>query len=296
MNGVGEHFGRSVDAVLRRPRAALVPLLTDATVLFLGTALFVSIARISIQFPQGYRLPNLPVAVPHALPTVGDVIGPTPALHAFPREVVIAAVLLITLAIPVLAFAEGGFLGVLRAVYLRPIDPVEEGRHPDAWSRIRESFVRAGRKHFVAFLVTRTIQAALAIAALFLPLVLPQYGNYGLGVLAVDVLLLWAPYAIVEHERGALRAIRESVQLVADHLAVTLVALLFGFLLTGGMAMLLSPLAAVLPQYAPFVGAIVYAPVGTTLSLFLYHVFLGFFPEEALPEAAPVPTTVPAAG
>ena len=296
MNGIGEQFGRSVDAVLRRPRGALVPLLVDAVVLLVGTALFLSLSGFLIQFPQGYRLPNFPVAVPHALPTVGDILGPTPALHELPRQVIVAALILIALAIPLLAFAEAGFLGVLRAIYLKPIDPIQEGRHADAWSRIRESFVATGRKHFGAFLLLRSIQAALAVAALFLPILLPRFGNYGLGVLAVDVLLLWAPYAVIEHEGNPVRAIRESVALVADHLATTLVALLFGFLLTGGMAILVSPLSAYLPEWAPFVAAVLYAPVGTALSLFLYRVYLGFYPEESLPESAPVPTTVPAAG
>ena len=41
-----------------------------------STILFVAIAGVSLLFPQGYRLPDLAVAVPHALPTVGDILGP----------------------------------------------------------------------------------------------------------------------------------------------------------------------------------------------------------------------------
>src|SRR5690349_9903236 len=111
MEGVGELFGRSVDAVLHRPRAVLVPLFVDLVYLLLGTALFVSIASVELLFPQGYRLPLFPVAVPHALPTVGDVMGPTPALHDLGRPVLVAALLLIVIAIPILAYAEAGFLG-----------------------------------------------------------------------------------------------------------------------------------------------------------------------------------------
>lgn len=295
MNGVGELFGRSVDAVLRRPRPALVPLLADTSVLVVGSALFLSIAGVEIRFPQGYRLPNFPVAIPHALPTVGDIMGPTPELHLV-RATAIAAIAFIVLLIPVLAFAEAGFLGVLRRVYIEEHDPLEEGRHADAWSRIREAFVAAGRRSFAAFLVLRCVQAALALAALLLPLALPRFGNYGLAVLVVDVLLLYAPYAAIEHRRSGLQAIRDSVQHVSDHLATTLVALLFGFLVTGGMAILAGPLVVYLGAYAPFVVAVIYAPVGTALSLFLYHVYLGFFPTESLPESVPARDVAPMAG
>lgn len=296
MEGVGEHFGKSVDAVLRRPRAALVPFLVDVVLLLVGTALFLTLAGRTFLFPQGYRLPNLPVAVPHALPTVGDIMGPTPSLHALEMPVLVAAAAVILLAVPLLAYAEAGFLGVLRTVYLTPHDPLLEGRHSDAWSRIREAFRASGRRHFRTFVALRLIQAGLSFVALLLPLVLPQFGNYGLGVLAVDMLLLYAPYAAVETRRGAFAAIRESVQLVADHLATTLVALLFGFLLTGGLAILLVPLLAVIGPWAPFVASAVYAPIGTALALFLYNVYLGFRPAEALPEAAPAPAAAPAAG
>jgi hypothetical protein len=47
---------------------------------------------------------------------------------------------------------------------------------------------------------------------------------------------------------------------------------------------------------APFVVSALYAPVGTTLSLFLYRVYLGFYPQDALPEAMPAPVAAPAAG
>lgn len=286
MDGVGELFGRSVDAVLRRPRSTLVPLVVDVGMLVLGTAIFLTVAGVEIRFPQGYRLPNLPVAVPHALPTVGDIIGPTPALH-LDNFVLGAALAFIALGIPLLAFAEAGFLGVLRAVYLEPFDPLEEGRQVDAWGRIRAAFLTTGKRHFAAFLVLRTIQAVLAVAALLLPLLLPSFGSYGLGVLAVDVMLLYAPYAVIESKRGGFGAIRESVELVSDHLATTLVALLFGFLVTGGMAILAAPLVALTGAYAPFIAALLYAPVGTALSLFLYEVYLSFRPKEILPEAVP---------
>jgi len=294
VEGIGEQFGRAIDGVLRRPRPALVPILVDLAFLLLGSALFFFLAHERILFPQGYRLPNFAVAVPHALPTVGDVVGPEPALHVFPGPVVLAAALLILLSIPLLAFAEAGFLGVLREVYLRPPDVLQEGRHPDAWSRVQEAFVAAGRRSFRTFLLLRGLQALLALAALFLPLLPGPFGNYGLGVLAVDVLLLYAPYAVVESRKGAFAAIRESVQLVSDHLATTLVALLFGFLLTGGLGLLLSRLGDVplLVQYGPWgpvLASLVYAPVGTALSLFLYIVYLGFRPPDTLPESAPAP-------
>lgn len=291
MEGVGELFGRSVDAVLRRPRAMLVPLLIDVGVLLLGTALFLSLAGRAFLFPQGYRLPNFPVAVPHALPTVGDVMGPEPAITGTPA--ILAASFFILLLIPLLAYAEAGFLGVLRALYISPADPLAEGRHPDAWSRVRESFGRSARAYGGTFLWLRAIQAVLAWAALALPILLPRFGNYGLGVLAVDVLLIYAPYAAVETRRGAFAAIRESVQLVSDHLATTLVALLFGFLLTGGISLLVAPIDSVLRGATPFVMALLYAPVGTLLALFLYRVYLSFRPE-SLPESAPAPNAVPA--
>lgn len=295
MEGVGDKFGRSVDAVLRRPRAVLVPFLVDVVYLLLGTGLFAALAGMRLFFPQGYRLPQFPVAIPHALPTVGDVMGPTPApdFHAA-RAILVAAALLILLSIPLLAYAEAGFLGVLKAVYLTPEDPLETGRHPDAWSRIRGAFQESARRHLRTFLVLRLVQATLAFAALLMPLFLPGAGSYGLAVLAVDILLLYAPYAAVETGRGPLAAIRESIQLVSDHLATTLVALLFGFLLTGGMAILVERPLDPLGAWGPFVASALYVPVGTALSLFLYHVYLGFYPQEALPGAAPAPAAAPA--
>lgn len=294
MDGVGELFGQAFDAVVRRPRAVLVPFLVDIIVLGLGTALFYSIGHVTLLFPQGYRLPDLPVAVPHALPGVGDIIEPTPSLHIFPQEVLIAAAAFIVILIPITAFAEAGFLGVLRAVYLEPIDVLEEGLHTDAWSRIRGAFLASARAHGSTFLGLRAVQAILALAALILPIYVPVLGSYGLGVLAVDVLLLYAPYAIVESKRGALGAMRESVQLVSDHLATTLVALLFGFLVTGGMAILLTPLVRVTGAYGPIVASVLYAPVGTVLSLYLYKVYLSFYPRDIAPEAAPAPTATTA--
>lgn len=296
MEGVGDKFGRSVDAVLRRPRSVLVPFLTDGAYLLLGTLLFVTLAGVRLLFPQGYRLPNFPVAVPHALPTVGDVMGPTPSLHEYAMPIVMAASLLILLSIPLLAYAEAGFLGVLKAVYLAPEDPLETGRHPDAWSSIRGAFQASGRAHFRTFLLLRSLQAALAFAALLLPIALPRVGNYGLAVLAVDILLLYAPYAAVETGRGAFAAARESIQLVSDHLATTLVALLFGFLLTGGVAIFVGVLEDHLGAYTPFVASLLYAPVGTALALFLYRVYLGFYPRETLPESTPAPAAASAPG
>ena len=294
MHGVGELFGQSVDQVLRRPRGVVPPFLVDVAVMGLGTLLFLSIAGVELLFPQGYRLPDFPVAVPHALPTVGDVIGPEPARN-FEGAAILAAALLILLLVPLLAYAEAGFLGMLRAVYLRPPeDPHAEGRHVDSWSRIREAFVVSGRRHFSTFAVLRAIQALLALAAIAIPRVLPFFANYGLGVLAVDVLLLWAPYAAIETRRGPVAAVRESVQLVSDHLATTLVALLFGFLVTGGIGLLANPMVRLLgPFPVPFLLSAIYLPLGTILSLFLYKVYLSFYPSENLPESAPAPVAAP---
>jgi len=292
MDGVGDEFGEAIDAVLRRPRAASVPLLIDVIMLAIGTLLFASIAGVRLLFPQGYRLPNLRVAIPHALPSVGDIMGPTPAVHDFGLQTIVAAVVLVVATIPLLAYCEAGFLGVLRRVYLTPHDAVETGYHADAWVRISAAFQQAGQQHFVAFLVLRGVQGALALAVLVMPLLLPSVGDYGLGVFAVDLLLLFAPYAAIERGQGAVAAMRESLQLVSDHLAPTLVALLFGFLLTGGMAILVAPLVSLLGVAAPFVASLLYAPVGTALSLFLYRIYLRFTRAEALPEAAPAPDSV----
>lgn len=293
MDGVGELFGRSVDAVLRRPRTALVPFAIDIAWLLFGTALFAGFG-FSLLFPQGYRLPNFPVAVPHALPTVGDILGPHPEIQSFGLPAILAASILVIVGIPLLAYAEAGFLGVIRAVYIARHDPLEEGRHADAWSRIREAFTTSGRAFGGTFLVLRGIQGLLALLALALPLLLPRFGNYGLGILAVDVLLLYAPYAAVETRRGALSAIRESVQLVSDHLATTLVALLFGFLLTGGLGYLAARVTPFLGVATPFVLSAVYAPVGTLLALFLYRVYLSFYPQDIAPESTPAPSAVSA--
>ncbi len=294
MHGVGDHFGQSVDAVLRKPRASLAPFLIDIVTILLGTLLFLAIAGARLLFPQGYRLPQLPVAIPHALPTVGDVMGPTPSIENFGTTAVIAAAVLILMLVPTLAFAEAGFLGVLRAVYLKPADVLQEGRHPDAWSAIREAFVTTGRKHFSTFLVLRGIQALLALAALLEHLT-PVLRNYGLAVFATDFLLIYAPYAAIESGRGPFAAIRESVQLVSDYLATTLVALLFGLLVTGGVSILVAPLVSVLGIWAPILVALVYAPIGTVLALFLYRVYLSFYPQESAPESTPAATSAPAA-
>ena len=294
MDGVGELFGQSVDAVLRRPRAALVPFVVDVVFLAVGTTLFLWLAGESLFFPQGYRLPNFPMAVPHALPTVGDVMGPTPDVHALGVPVLAAAAILVLALVPLLAYAEAGFLGVLRAVYLDEADPLAEGRHRDAWSRVREAFADTGRRHFVPFLALRGVQAGLALAALFVPLAFPGAPSYSLGVLSIDLLLLYAPYAVVDRRVGALSAIRESVQLVSDHLASTLVALLFGLLVTGGISLLTTPLALLLGPAGPFVASALYAPFGTILALFLYKVYRSFRPQEAMPEAVPAPHAVPA--
>lgn len=303
MEGVGELFGKSVDKVLRRPRTSLVPFIVDALTLVLGTVLFFAIAAVPLLFPQGYRLPNLPVAVPHALPTVGDVMGPTPDVYAFGGEAVTAAALLVLILVPTLAFAEAGFLGVLRAVHLQKHDSLLEGRHADAWSRVREAFFETGRRRFPTFLVLRSIQAMLALAALLIPyivlqwpLLAPWLRNYALAVFVVDVLLLYAPYAAVEHARTAFAAIRESMQLVSDHLAVTLVALLFGLLVTGGVSILLAPLAAATGIWGPFIASAFYAVPGTMLALFLYHVYLSLTSIEPLPEAMPARDALPAGG
>lgn len=290
MEGIGEQFGKSVDGVIRRPRVVLVPLAIDLLVLLMGTVIFVAVAKMEIFFPQGYRLPAFPVAVAHALPTVGDIMGPTPS----PPQTdlfLVAALVFVALTAPLLAYAEAGFLGVLRAVYLEPIDVVEEGRHPDAWSRIREAFTQTARRHFRPFFFLRLVQALLAIAAILLQRV-DALHNYSLGVLAVDVMLLYAPYVVVDEGKGFIGAVRGSVQLVSDHLATTLVALLFGFLLTGGMALLVGRLA--LGVATPFVASVLYAPVGTVLALFLYHVYRGFRPPDAIPEKMPAPTAAPA--
>lgn len=297
MQGVGELFGQSVDQVLRRPRGILPPLLVDVAVLIMGTLLFVAIAGVELLFPQGYRLPNFPVAVPHALPTVGDVMGPEPASN-FEGAPIVAAATLILLLVPILAYAEAGFLGVLRALYVRPPDEeqaLREGLHVDAWARLRRAFRDSGAAHFRTFAVLRSIQALLALAAIAIPRVVPLFTNYGLGVLAVDVLLIWAPYAAIESGRGAMAAIRESVQLVSDHLATTLVALLFGFLVTGAVGLLASPLVRALgPFPVPFLMSALYLPLGTVLSLFLYRVYLSFQPSESAPESVPAPTATPA--
>jgi hypothetical protein len=293
VEGVGELFGRSVDAVLRRPRTALVPLAVDVVWLLLGTALFAAVG-VALLFPQGYRLPNFPVAVPHALPTVGDILGPTPDIHDVGGSAVLAAAILVLLGIPLLAYAEAGFLGVLRAVYLKEHDEIAEGRHADAWSRIRDAFLRNARLHGRTFIALRGLQALLALVALGLPVLLPQFSNYGLGILAVDVLLLYAPYAAVKSGRGAVHAIRESVQLVSDHLATTLVALLFGFLLTGGLGYIAARGAPALGSAGPFVFSAVYAPIGTLLALFLYRVYLSFYPQDLAPESVPAPNAATA--
>ena len=95
---------------------------------------------------------------------------------------------------------------------------------------------------------------------------------------------------------GFRASVRESVQLVSDHLATTLVALLFGFLLTGGMALVVGAIVRYLGDAAPFVASALYAPVGTTLSLFLYRVYLSFYPQDAIPGSVPAPAATPVGG
>ncbi|MHB8605874.1 MAG: hypothetical protein ACYDCK_11525 [Thermoplasmatota archaeon] len=281
MAGIGELFGSSFDEVLRRPIPALVPLALD-----LATLAVVALLVGPLGAPASSPPLSPPISVPTALPTSADVVpalGAIDHLAAAPLLFVVAAVLVL---LPIAAYVEAGFLGVLLDAYLprraEPLTSVE----PKSARDLLTTFERSARTHFGAIFVLRAATAAFRFGAVLLFLRTPFLKNDLLGILAFDFILLYAPYVAVVEGKNALEAARWSFRHVADALATTLVALLFGLLTTGGLEALLAPILARVGLLAWPLAAALYAPVGCALSLFYLKVYLSLVPNERLPSVA----------
>lgn len=283
MQGVGELFGSSFDDVLRRPAPALVPLIVDVTLLLSGALVFSAALGVVVFAGPPHALPSMPLAVPEALPSVTSLHDASALAFFAGARGFLALATLVLVAVPLLAFAEGGFIGVLAEAYL-PRDPLEE--REESLSAIRDAFLREGRAAFGALLALRMLQVALAAAAVLLPAYFPYFGSSFFGLVAFDFFFLFAPYVAVLERRSALASLRKSFRTVSDYLASSLVALLFGLLTMGGLAALLVPVLRVAGPAGALAGAVVVAPVGTVLSLFYLKVYLSFHPAERYPAAA----------
>lgn len=284
MHGIGELFGSAFDDVLKRPLPAIIPAIVDLVALLVG-AIVTSTALGVVLFVSAARaLPHMPVAVPEALPSITQLHDASELLAAAGVQGWLALVAIALITIPFLAWAEGGFIGVLLEAYLpRRDDPLADP--PVGLDALWRTFTAHGRRAFGALFVLRLLQTIVALGAIGLPRVLPYFENSLLGLVMVDAFFLYAPFIIVTRNANAFTALRESVRTVSDYLASTLVALLFGLLPLGGLAALLDHGLDLVGPPALLVGAVVLAPVGTVLTLFYLKVYLSLRPGEWLPQA-----------
>lgn len=282
MQGIGELFGSAFDDVIRRPTPAIVPAVVDVALLLVGAVVLSTTLGI-VAFahaPQG--LPVMPFTVPEPLPSVTDLRDPTgPLLGPSPRTLIAVATVWL-LSIPVLAYARGGFIGLLLEVYLpRGDDPLDRG--PAGFEELRGAFTSHASAAFGPLLLIGLLEAVVGLAAVALPATLPYFRNSLLGLIAFDFLTMFAPYIVVIEGKGALASLRKSVRTVSDFLASSLVALLFGLLVTGGLGALLGPVVAFVGPAGLLVGAVLFAPVGAILALFYLKVYLSFHPTDRYP-------------
>lgn len=281
MEAVGELYGSSFDLVLRRPRSVLVALLSETAVV-LAAGLYFSVAvGAAVHVPLSRLTAAFPFAVPTALPSLGDVMRAPSMLGARVDLLVFLA-----LAFPVLAWAEGGFIGVLNRRFLQESDLDRAERRDWTLEELKAVFLSEARRHLPALLVLKLIVAAVLLLPLLLT-PLPYFRNFALGALIVEFVLMYAPFVVVREGAGALDAIRASFTAVSDYLATSLVALLFLLLTTGGFAAALGALAPYAGGWIVPLALVVYAPVGTALSLFLLRVYAAMRPTEQLPAAIP---------
>lgn len=277
LGGIGELFGESVDAVIRRPAPAAVPLLVDAAA-FLALLLVVEAVGLGAD-----RLPYDRAAfgfgITSALPSLADTLDLAAAARALVGGGIGYVAIALAVLVPVAAFAEAGFVAVLKSAYL------DREHRP-----LLEVFLPAAKARFLPMLLYRAVLAAAFLLALVLATQGGVFRNSAAGALMLRFLLLFAPYAIVVDGAPFLEGVKRSLAAVGDHLATSLVLLLFLLLVSGGVAAVLAPFVHAFGPVAILLGILVYAPVGTALATFVLLVWTSFRPEAAGIDGAPAPS------
>ncbi len=292
MDGVGEVFGQSVDDVVRRPVAALVPLVQDAVVILLVVVAAQGIPNLDLGPYHIGDEPPYAFAVPGALPSILDLFDVPGALLEYGGRDLVAGGFLAIVMLIILAFAEAGYLTALKRLHVDPrVARAEPGALPDepTLGDARMAFVDGALARGPPLAIYRLVLAVVATVAALAASLIPGARAGIVGVLVMESLLLFAPYAIVLDGSGFLSGVRRSIRFVSDHLASTLVTLLFLFASTGAVAALVLWLRGILGFAGVILGAGVYAWAGTVLSLFVLRVFLGIEgkPEGAVARKAP---------
>lgn len=268
MDGIGERFGSSFDDVRRDPRPVVAALVYDAVAFGALVVLVLAVGS----FPAGPSF--LPFAAPGALPTFTDVLDvPAVAMDSAGalRGLSIAAALAVALA-PVAAWVEGGLVGVMKAAY---IDRTDDALLP--------VFVASARRSFRPLLAYRILLHSALVASLVLGRNFPGLHHEVLGPIVLRFALVYTPFVIVIEGETAWGGMKRSVAAIADHLATSLVMLLFGLLVTGGASALAKAAATYTGGWAIAPLAVAYAVVATAVSTFVLKVYLGFRPEEQAP-------------
>lgn len=281
--GIGDLFGQAVDAVIRRPLPAVLPLLVDGGAFLLG---LLALAFLGLPAVEGaaYGRADFGFGISTALPSLADTLDVASAARAGLPGAMMLVVAVVVLLLPVVAFVEAGFVAVIEASYVRKDD-----------RPLVDVFLPAARARFLPILLYRAVLAAAFLAAFALA---SQGGsmfrNSAAGALALRFLLMFAPYAIVVDGAGFLEGVRRSVAAIGDHVATCLVVLLFLLLTSGGIAAVLSPFVQRFGALAVLGGIVVYAPVGTVLATFVLLVWHSFRPPEMLAEPMAAPAAAPA--
>lgn len=277
MEGIGERFGSSFDDVRRDPRPAVVALVYDALAFGLLVALVLGVGAVP-------GVPAfIPFAAPGALPTFTDVLDvPSVALDAAGamEGLAIAAVLAVALA-PLAAWMEGGLIGVVKAAY---VDKTEDALFP--------VFLASAKRNFRPLFAYRLLLHSALVASLVLGRRFPGLHHEVLGPIVLRFALVYTPFVIVIEGESSWTGMKRSVAAVADHLATSLVMLLFGLLVTGGASALARAASGYTGGWALAPLALLYALVGTAVSAFVLKVYLGFRPEDPAPaRVVPAVTT-----
>lgn len=278
MEGIGERFGSSFDDVRRDPRPAVAALVYDAVAFG---------ALIAVVFAVG-AVPGSPAflsfAAPGALPSFTDILDvPAVAMDATGAipGLTIAAALALALA-PVAAFMEGGIIGVLKAAYVDKTD-----------SALLPVFHASAQRSFRPLLAYRLLLHSALVASLVLGRSFPGLHHEVLGPIVLRFALVYTPFVVVIDGESSWGGMKRSVAAIADHLATSLVMLLFGLLVTGGASALARAATGYTGGWALAPIALLYAVVGTAVSTFVLKVYLSFRPEESAP-ARIVPAAAPA--
>lgn len=279
LSGIGERLGQSADAVIRRPAPAVVPLLVDAAAFVVGVLVLLALG-FRAGDPSAYRGATFGFAVAGALPSLADALDVGAAARALGQQGVLAVSLLALAFLPLVAFVEGGFVALLAAVYV-------EKDERTLGELVREVFLPAAKARFLPMLLYRGALAAAFLSAGLLGLFGGPLRAGATGALALRFLLVFAPYAIVLEGASFADGVRASLVAIGDHLASCLVTLLFLLLVTGGAAALVTPFLHAWGPGAALLAILLYAPVGTALSLFLLLVWRSLSRYEPAPESAP---------